>query len=253
MADIWISSVNLECVEFRRSQLQGQYSGGGDQAVRAPGGRDVVLSGAMGKKRKYIAVAGNMGAGKSSLVQFLCAHYDVQPFYEPNEANPYLKDFYQDMRRWAFHSQVYFLCRKFRIHQELDAARSQATVIQDRTIYEDAEIFAYNLYRSRRMSKRDHETYRALYDSMVAALRPPDLLIFLSASLRTIRKRIRLRGRPEEQAVPLSYVKRLNQLYEQWFQRYDHSPTLVLATDKMDYVTDLMDRLDLIETIEAHL
>ncbi len=203
--------------------------------------------------RKYIAVAGNMGAGKSSLVQFLCAHYDVQPFYEPNEENPYLKDFYTDMRRWAFHSQVYFLCKKFRIHQDLNLARSRRTVIQDRTIYEDAEIFAENLYRSRRMSKRDYLTYRALYESMVNALRPPDLLIFLQAPIRTIRKRIRLRGRPEEQDVPLAYVKRLNQLYDSWYERYDQSPTLVLRTDQMDYVTDLMDRLDLIETIEQHL
>ncbi|MDY0004308.1 MAG: deoxynucleoside kinase [Polyangia bacterium] len=203
--------------------------------------------------RKYIAVAGNMGAGKSSLVHFLCARYDVQPFYEPNEENPYLQDFYKDMKRWAFHSQVYFLCRKFRIHQELDRARSSRTVIQDRTIYEDAEIFAANLYRSRRIAKRDYETYRALYESMVAALRPPDLLIFLSGSLRTIRKRIQLRGRPEEQSVPVSYLRRLNLLYEDWFKRYDLSPTVVLQTDEMDYVTNLMDRLDLIETIERIL
>lgn len=177
----------------------------------------------------------------------------MQPFYEPNEENPYLKDFYGDMRRWAFHSQVYFLCRKFRIHQDLNQARSRRTVIQDRTIYEDAEIFAENLYRSRRMSKRDYLTYRALYESMLNALRPPDLLLFLSAPIRTIRQRIRLRGRPEEQDVPLSYVKRLNQLYERWFERWDLSPTLVIRTDQMDYFTDLMDRLDLIETIEQHL
>ncbi|MFH2010898.1 MAG: deoxynucleoside kinase [bacterium] len=203
--------------------------------------------------RKYIAVAGNMGAGKSSLVQFLCSHYSVEPFYEPNEENPYLKDFYGDMHRWAFHSQVYFLCRKFRIHQALERARSRRTVVQDRTIYEDAEIFAHNLYRSRRMNQRDYQTYQALYQSMVEALQPPDLLIFLSASMRTIRKRIRLRGRPEEQSVPASYVRRLNQLYEDWFERYDLSPTVVIPTDRMDYVTDLMDRLDLIETIEKLL
>ena len=204
-------------------------------------------------RRKYIAVAGNMGTGKSSLVQFLCSHYDVQPFYEPNEGNPYLKDFYKDMRRWAFHSQVYFLSRKFRIHQELAQARSRRAVVQDRTIYEDAEIFAYNLYRSRRLSKRDYETYLALYESMVSALQPPDLLIYLNANLRTIRKRICLRGRPEEQAVPAGYVRRLNEHYQAWFERYNHSPTVVIETDRMDYMTDLMDRLDLIETIERLL
>lgn len=204
-------------------------------------------------RRKYIAVAGNMGAGKSSLVHFLCSHFDVEPFYEPNEENPYLKDFYTDMRRWAFHSQVHFLCHKFRIHQALERARSRRTVVQDRTIYEDAEIFAYNLHRSRRMSKRDFGTYMALYHSMLDALEPPDLLIYLSAPLRTIRQRIKLRGRPEEQAVPVSYVRRLNQLYGEWFARYDLSPTVVIPTERMDYITDLMDRLDLIETIEKLL
>jgi len=204
-------------------------------------------------RRKYIAVAGNMGSGKSSLVYFLCSHYDVEPFYEPNEENPYLKDFYADMRRWAFHSQVHFLCHKFRIHQALAKARGRRTVVQDRTIYEDAEIFAYNLHRSRRMSKRDFGTYMALYHSMLDALEPPDLLIYLSAPLRTIRQRIKLRGRPEEQEVPVSYIRRLNQLYEEWFARYDLSPTVVIPTDRMDYVTDLMDRLDLIQTIEKLL
>jgi deoxyadenosine/deoxycytidine kinase len=205
------------------------------------------------KTRKYIAVAGNMGSGKSSLVQFLCNHYKVAPFYEPNEENPFLKDFYGDMQRWAFHSQVYFLAQKFRIHQELEQARSRTTVVQDRTIYEDAEIFAYNLYRGRRMSKRDFETYQALYRSILRSLRPPDLMIYLKATLRTVRKRIKLRGRPEEQDVPVSYLRRLNKLYEEWFERYDLSPTLILETDKMDYVTDLVDRIDLLHRIERYL
>jgi len=207
----------------------------------------------MGTQRKYIAVAGNMGSGKSSLVRFLCSHYDLQPFYEPNEENPYLKDFYGDMRRWAFHSQMYFLAGKFRIHQELERARSRVTVVQDRTIYEDAEIFATNLYRCRKISARDFATYQALYQSIVRALRPPDVMIYLRATLRTVRGRIKLRGRPEEQEVPVSYLRRLNQLYEEWFARYDQSPTLVLETDKMDYVTDLMDRLDLVQKIERYL
>jgi deoxyadenosine/deoxycytidine kinase len=205
------------------------------------------------KARKYIAVAGNMGAGKSSLVQFLCSHYKVKPFYEPNEENPYLKDFYGDMKRWAFQSQVYFLSGKFRIHQELEKARNKTTVVQDRSIYEDAEIFAYNLYRSRKMTKRDFETYQALYQNIVNSIKPPDLMIYLKATLRTVRKRIKLRGRPEEQSVPISYIRRLNTLYEEWFQRYDLSPTLILETDRMDYVTDLVDRLDLLRRIERYL
>lgn len=206
-----------------------------------------------GASRKYIAIAGNMGVGKSSLVRFLCHYYDVKPFYEPNEQNPYLKDFYGDMKRWAFHSQVYFLAGKFRIHQELEHARSKKTVIQDRSIYEDAEIFAENLYRSRRMSARDHDTYQALYQSIVQALRPPDLMIYLRASMRTLKRRIQGRGRPEEQSVPDSYLRRLNQLYEEWFERYDLSPTLIIETDHMDYVTDLVDRIDLLQRIKKYM
>ncbi|MFH1131493.1 MAG: deoxynucleoside kinase [Pseudomonadota bacterium] len=203
--------------------------------------------------RKYIAVAGNMGVGKSSLVQFLCGHYEVIPFYEPNEANPYLKDFYKSMKRWAFQSQVYFLSRKFRIHQELEQQRDRVTVVQDRTIYEDAEIFASNLYRSRKMNKRDWETYQGLYQTILRSLRPPDLMVYLKGNLRTVRKRIKSRGRPEEQQVPISYLRRLNELYEEWFERYDLSPTLVLETDNMDYATDLIDRLDLLQKIEKYL
>jgi len=203
--------------------------------------------------RKYIAVAGNMGVGKSSLVAFLCRQYGLHPFYEPNEENPYLKDFYKDMRRWAFQSQVYFLAQKFRIHQELEKARSRIAVVQDRTIYEDAEIFAYNLYRTKRMNKRDYATYQSLYKSILRSLRPPDLMVYLRGNLRTVRKRIKARGRPEEQDVPVTYLRRLNRLYEDWFARYDLSPHLVLETDNMDYATDLLDRLDLLRRIERYL
>ena len=207
----------------------------------------------MSSSRKYVAVAGNMGSGKSSLVKFLCSQYRLKPFYEPNEANPYLKDFYADMRRWAFHSQMYFLAGKFRIHQELERTRSTVTVVQDRTIFEDAEIFAKNLFASRKMSARDFATYQSLYQSIVRSLRPPDVMIYLRCSLRTVRNRIKLRGRPEEQSVPVPYLRRLNHLYEEWFASYDHSPTLVLETDHMDYVTDLMDRLDLMQKIERYM
>jgi len=205
------------------------------------------------KSRKYIAVAGNMGSGKSTLVHFLCHQYKLQPFFEPNEENPYLKDFYKDMRRWAFQSQMYFLAAKFRVHQDLEKARSKKTVVQDRTIYEDAEIFARNLHRSRRMTNRDWETYQRLYESIRRSLKPPDLMIYLRASVRTVRKRIKLRGRPEEQQVPLSYVKRLNGLYEEWFDRYDMSKTLILETDRMDYITDLVDRIEMMREIERYL
>lgn len=201
--------------------------------------------------RRFIAIAGNMGVGKSTLVEFLSRQYGLRPYFEPNETNPYLRDFYRDMKTWAFHSQLYFLSRKFRIHQELTHAVD--AVIQDRTIYEDAEIFAENLYRQRKMSARDYSTYRDLYDGIVKELRPPNLMIYLRCSLRSIKQRIRLRGREDEKALPKGYLERLQALYDEWFERYDLSETLVIETDKMDYLQDLVHRLDLFRSIEAHL
>ena len=202
---------------------------------------------------KYIAVAGNIGCGKSTLVDFICRTYGVEPFFEPNANNPYLKDFYKDMRQWAYHSQIYFLTHKFKIHQELERERGRHTVIQDRTIYEDAEVFATYLYRRRFIRKRDWEIYEALYKTILDALHPPDLLIYLRASVRTIRQRIKVRGRPEEQAIPVSYLRSLNKLYEEWFERYSLSPTLVIETDHLDYRTDLEDLIEVRKTIERHL
>lgn len=201
--------------------------------------------------RRFVAIAGNIGAGKSTLVEFLSKQYGVEPYFEPNETNPYLKDFYADMKRWSFHSQVYFLTRKFKIHQALTA--SGKSVLQDRSIYEDAEIFAENLFRQRKMSKRDYEVYRELYSSIVAELKPPDLMIYLRCSLRTLKQRIQLRGRPEEQNIPPVYLKRLQALYEEWFQRYDHSEKLIVDTDELDYLQDLVHRIDLFKRIEAAL
>lgn len=204
----------------------------------------------LGPKR-FIAVAGNIGSGKSTLVDFLSREYGMRPYYEPNEYNPYLVDFYGDMKRWAFHSQMYFLARKFRLHQDL--SKVVDTVVQDRTIYEDAEIFAENLYRQKKMSARDYQTYRELYDAMVRELRAPDVMIYLRCSLATLRKRIKLRGRPEEQALPRNYLARLQDLYEGWFERYDLSETLVIETDQLDYLSDMVHRLDLFQQIESSL
>ncbi len=201
--------------------------------------------------RKIIAIAGNMGSGKSTLVEFLSRTYAVSPFYEPNDLNPYLPDFYRDMKRWAFHSQVYFLSNKFRLHQELD--RTPGVSLLDRTIFEDAEIFARALHEMRRIDKRDWETYRDLYRAILEAIKPPDLMIYLRCSMRTLRKRIRLRGRAMEKDVPLSYLKRLEALYEEWIASYRMSEVLVLETDKLDYVSDLVHRLDVMERIEAVL
>lgn len=202
-------------------------------------------------KHRSIAIAGNMGSGKSTLVEFLSRTYGIAPFYEPNDDNPYLPDFYRDMRRWAFHSQVYFLSSKFRLHQELD--RTPGVSSLDRTIFEDAEVFATALYEMRRIDKRDWATYRAFYESILEAIRPPDLLIYLRCSFRTLRKRIRLRGRAMEKDVPAAYLKRLDRLYGRWIEAYGLSDVLVLETDALDYVNDLMHRLDVMQRIEAVL
>lgn len=201
--------------------------------------------------RKAIAIAGNIGVGKSTLVEFLDRTYGISPYYEPSEDNPYLPDFYRDMRRWAFHSQLYFLSNKFRIHQELD--RTPGLVALDRTIFEDAEIFATALFEMRKIDKRDWETYWDFYQTILAAIRPPDLMIYLRCSMRTLRKRIRLRDRAMEKDMPLAYLKRLERLYENWIASYDLGEVLILDTDNLDYIHDLVHRLDVMGKIEAML
>ncbi len=201
--------------------------------------------------KRTIAIAGNMGSGKSTLVEFLARTYGVMPFYEPNDENPYLSDFYKDMKRWAFQSQLYFLSNKFRLHQELD--RQAGVVALDRTIFEDAEIFATALLQMRKISKRDWATYQSFYHAILDAIRPPDLMIYLRCSMRPLRQRIRLRGRKMEQDVPLAYLKRLERLYEDWIDRYDMSEVLVIETDRLDYIHDFVHRLDVMERIEAVL
>ena len=201
--------------------------------------------------KRFIAVAGNIGAGKTELTRFLCRRYGIKPFYEPNEHNPYLADFYKDMKAWAYRSQLFFLAHKFRLQLELQD--EPGTVVQDRTIHEDAEIFAKNLYRKRFIDARDYKVYRQLYGSIAKALRPPDLMIQLSCPVRTLRQRIRLRGRAMEQDIPVPYLRRLNRLYEDWFRRYDLSPVMRLETDRLDWLTDLVDRADLFRRIERYL
>ena len=201
--------------------------------------------------RKAIAIAGNIGSGKSTLVEFLSRTYGIAPYYEPSEDNPYLPDFYTDMKRWSFHSQLYFLSNKFRIHQKLD--RMPGLVVLDRTIFEDAEIFATALHEMRCIDDRDWATYCAFYNTILDAINPPDLLIYLRCSIRTLRKRIRLRGREMEKDMPLAYLKRLDKLYENWVANYDLGDVLVLETDRLDYINDLMHRLDVMERIESML
>jgi deoxyadenosine/deoxycytidine kinase len=200
---------------------------------------------------RFIAIAGNIGAGKTELTQFLCQRYGLQPFYEPNDQNPYLADFYADMKTWAYRSQLFFLTHKLRLH--LDLQHHPGAAIQDRTIYEDAEIFARNLHRQRLIERRDFDTYWELYQGIKRSLRPPDLMIQLRCPVRTLRQRIRVRGRDFEQDIPATYLRRLNALYEDWYARYDLSPVVSLQIDKLDYLTDLVDRVDLLDRIEHYL
>ena len=202
-------------------------------------------------KRKHIAVAGTIGAGKTSLVKWLVKRYELEPFYEPNDENPYLADFYGDMKRWAFHSQAFFLAHKLELHQKLAACETSAVI--DRTIYEDAEIFAKNLRAQRNMSERDWAVYLRLYEGIKRSIRPPDVMIALSCSLATSKKRIAKRGRDMERAIPDAYLKRLHGLYETWFDSYDLSPIVRIRTDDLDYVENLLDLIELTQTLDRVL
>lgn len=203
------------------------------------------------RKRGYVAVAGTIGAGKTSLVEWLARRYDLVPFYEPQDVNPYLADFYADMKRWAFHSQMAFLAHKLDLHVRLAEHGDRA--ILDRTLYEDAEIFAKNLRAQRMMSKRDFDVYWKLYEGIRATLPPPRVLVALTCSLRTAKRRIAKRGRAMERAIPDAYLRRLHGLYDDWFSRWDQSPIVRVATDDMDYVENLVDLIELTRKLDAFL
>ena len=196
-----------------------------------------------------------MGAGKSSLVAWLGQQFGMTPFFEPNEENPYLADFYGDMSRWAMNSQLFFLVRRFQIHREI--ARRKAPggppLVQDRTIYEDAEVFAAHLHRAGHIDDRDWATYQDLYLTLRQEIRPPDLMIYLRCPLRTLNRRIRQRGRSFERAIPRAYLASLEGLYEEWIARYDLSPVLVIDMERLDYAERLFDRLELVQAIEREL
>lgn len=184
--------------------------------------------------KKFIAVAGNIGVGKSTLVEMICERIECQPFYEPVTENPYLSDFYKDMHTWSFHSQIFFLSHRLRIHHEL--LRSPGSVIQDRSIYEDAEIFAQNLFLQGNLSERDYTTYRSLYHTLAEYLPPPDLMIYLRASVPTLVKRIALRDRDYERSIAPDYLERLNLLYENWIEHFTLCPVLTVPADDLDFV-----------------
>ena len=184
----------------------------------------------------FVAVAGNIGSGKSSLTLGLSRLLGWRAWPEAVDENPYLSDFYGAMARWAFHVQVYFLARRFQHHREI--LRSAAPGIQDRTIYEDGEIFARNLFDSGLMSERDHATYAMLFAAMVASLRPPDLLVFLDAPVEVLLERIRRRGRSFEQEIPAAYVARLNERYRAWADGWNRSPIVRVNAAATDFALD---------------
>lgn len=183
---------------------------------------------------RFIAVAGNIGVGKSTLVELLCQHLGWTPFFEPVTQNPYLSDFYKNMLAWGFHSQVFFLTHRLKIHHQV--VQFNGSAIQDRSIYEDAEIFAKNLFLQGTLNDRDFDTYQNLYHILTEFLPPPDLVIYLRASIDTLIHRINMRGRDYEKSIAPEYLTQLNQLYEGWISSFTLCPVLTVPADDLDYV-----------------
>jgi deoxyadenosine/deoxycytidine kinase len=187
--------------------------------------------------KRFVAIAGNIGVGKSTLATLLSEQLEWEPFLEAVDDNPYLADFYGDMRRWSFHSQIYFLSRRLRHHWQL--LQRANSVIQDRTVYEDAEIFARNLHRQGMMDERDYRSYWELYQVVTTVLPPPDLIVYLRASVDTCQERIRLRGRSYEQDIESAYLAQLNKLYEEWIDHFSLCPVLTVPSDDLDFVLNI--------------
>ncbi len=181
----------------------------------------------------FVAIAGNIGAGKSTLTGMLSETFGWEPFYEANAENPYLADFYQDMERWSFHSQVFFLGKRLEHHHQL--ILHPGSVVQDRTVYEDAEIFARNLYEQGNMVARDYDAYRRLYEAISAFLPPPDLMIYLEANVDTLMEHIKRRGRDYERNISPEYLSRLNRLYNEWIGRWKACEVLRVKIDGIDF------------------
>ena len=198
----------------------------------------------------FLAVAGNIGAGKSSLTSLLAERYALEPVYEAVDENPYLEDFYTDMKRYAFHSQIFFLSR--RLEQHLAQVNPGSRVIQDRTIYEDAGVFARNLFEEGVMDARDYGSYRAMYDAIRRTLKPPDVLIYLRSSVPTLQRRIAQRGRDYEANIGASYLEKLNHLYDEWLDAYDLSPKLTLDADALDFVNRSEDLAAVLKRLEPY-
>lgn len=200
-------------------------------------------------RKQFIAIAGNIGVGKSSLTHILAREFGWQPFYEAAAENPYLADFYANMRTWSFHSQVFYLGKRLEHHRLL--VDHPASVVQDRTVYEDAEIFACNLYEQGHMSERDYDAYRRLYRAVSSFLPPPDLVIYLRAGVPTLLDHIARRGNAYERAITPDYLRQLNTLYDRWIADWTICPVLTLPMDGVDFMRNSRDLTGMIERIRG--
>lgn len=206
---------------------------------------------AKAKKPKHIAVAGNIGAGKTTLTEMLSKHYRWIPQFEDVDHNPYLNDFYEEMPRWSFNLQIYFL--NSRLNKLLEISRGTETVIQDRTIYEDANIFAPNLHEMGLMSKRDFDNYYKFFETLKSMVQPPDLIIYLKASVPTLVGQIQKRGREYEENIRLDYLKKLNELYTKFIEGYHEGPVLIIDCDKNKFAENEEHFGEIISKIDAQL
>jgi len=199
----------------------------------------------------HIAIAGNIGAGKTTLTELLAKHYKWVAHFEDVDENPYLNDFYNDMQRWSFNLQIYFLNSRFK--QIMDIRKSGKTIIQDRTIYEDAEIFAPNLHSMGLMSTRDFSNYKTLFDLMVSVIQPPNLLIYLRATVPTLVNQIQKRGRDYESSIRIDYLKQLNERYDSWINSYSLGKLLIINVDDLDFTSKPEDLSFIIDKIDAQI
>ena len=199
----------------------------------------------------HIAVAGNIGSGKTTLTRLLSKSFGWQAQYEEVDYNPYLSDFYNDMQRWAFNLQIYFLNTRFK--GIVDIQNSNVNVIQDRTIYEDAQIFAANLHTMGLLSTRDFENYKSLFSLMISLVKPPDLLIYLKSSIPNLVSQIQKRGREYESSIRIDYLQGLNERYEEWIESYNHGKKLIINVDELKFEDNPQDMKKVIELIEKEI
>ncbi|MBB6110188.1 Deoxyadenosine/deoxycytidine kinase [Mucilaginibacter lappiensis] len=199
----------------------------------------------------HIAIVGNIGAGKTTLTEMLARNYGWEPLFEAVDNNPYLEDFYSDMKRWSFNLQIYFLNSRYR--QIVDIQKSGRNILQDRTIYEDAYIFAENLHDMGLMTSRDYENYQSIFDNITEYIKPPDLLVYLKASVPTLVSNIQRRGREYEIGIRLDYLSKLNEKYDKWIKNYKLGKLLILDKDNLDFANNTEDMATIVQLIEREI